>query len=328
MAGRGGWIVKQQEKWQGEMEKMERKVALFGTIFMDLKGFASRAYDPRGRNVGDIKLIHGGVGRNVAENLGILGAPVVFASTVDGNGSGAEITARLERSGVDTHYLRKTPQDGMGMWLAILDEKGDLAGSISKAPDFSLFEALVDECGERIVGDAFYVALEIDLTEAITRKVLAIAKAQGKPVFGIPGNFSVVLAHPDVLDDLECFICNDIEAGKLFGVSLYANPAEQLKPEVERFVRARSLRSMIVTMGEKGVVYYAKGMERAVYQRVTPVEMVDCTGAGDAFFSGVLAGVARGQSLAQAIRLGMAVAAYTICSEENTCVGFCGAGTL
>lgn len=304
------------------MAKMERKIALFGTVFMDLKGFAARAYDSRGRNIGDIRLIHGGVGRNVAENLSVLGAPVVFASTLDDNGSGAEIAARLKRSGVDTRYLRRAPENGMGMWLAILDEKGDLAGSISKAPDFSLFEALVDECGERIIAESSYVALEIDLTEAITRKVLSIARAQGKPVFGIPGNLSVVLAHPDVLDGLECFICNDVEASKLFGIGLYANPAEQLKPEIERFIKERGLASMIVTMGEKGVVYCARGMGKAVYQKVEPVEMVDCTGAGDAFFSGVLAGVARGQTLAQAIRLGMAVAAYTICSEENTCVGF------
>lgn len=304
------------------MKRMEQKIALFGTIFMDLKGFAARAYDPLGRNVGDVKLIHGGVGRNVAENLSVLGASVVFASTLDDNGSGAEIVARLERHGVDTRYLRRAPENGMGMWLAILDETGELAGSISKAPDFSLFETLVDDCGARIVSEAAYIALEIDLTEAITRKVLAHAHAQGKPVFGIPGNLSVVLAHPDVLDGLECFICNDIEAAKLFGIGLYANPVEQLRPEIERFVKLRGLASMIVTMGEKGVVYYARGMEKAVYQKVEPVEMVDCTGAGDAFFSGVLASVARGQTLVQAIRLGMAVAAYTICSEENTCVGF------
>ena len=41
-------------------------VTMFGTVFMDIKGFAEQNYDPVGRNLGHVKFIHGGVGRNVA----------------------------------------------------------------------------------------------------------------------------------------------------------------------------------------------------------------------------------------------------------------------
>ena len=41
-------------------------IAVIGTVFVDIKGFADAHYDPAGRNVGKIKLVHGGVGRNVA----------------------------------------------------------------------------------------------------------------------------------------------------------------------------------------------------------------------------------------------------------------------
>ena len=65
-------------------------IAVIGTVFVDIKGFADAHYDPAGRNVGQIKLVHGGVGRNVAEDVARLGGGVLFipshlvAEVVDG----------------------------------------------------------------------------------------------------------------------------------------------------------------------------------------------------------------------------------------------------
>ena len=45
---------------------MPAETVVFGTVFMDCKGFAAYRYDPLGRNVGSVRFIHGGVGRNFA----------------------------------------------------------------------------------------------------------------------------------------------------------------------------------------------------------------------------------------------------------------------
>lgn len=42
---------------------------VIGTTFVDLKGFAKYKYNPQGRNLGEVKIVHGGVGRNVVENF-------------------------------------------------------------------------------------------------------------------------------------------------------------------------------------------------------------------------------------------------------------------
>ena len=49
---------------------MPAETVVFGTVFMDCKGFAAYRYDPLGRNVGSVRFIHGGVGRNVAVSSG------------------------------------------------------------------------------------------------------------------------------------------------------------------------------------------------------------------------------------------------------------------
>ena len=50
--------------------------AVIGVAFTDVKGFAKSKYDPQGRNLGEIKIVHGGVCRNVVENFANVGMPV------------------------------------------------------------------------------------------------------------------------------------------------------------------------------------------------------------------------------------------------------------
>ena len=57
----------------------------------------------------------------------------------------------------------------------------------------------------------------MDLNEQIAEMVFSLAEKHQKKVYAIVGNMSVVLARPDLLKKTECFICNEIEAGKLFG---------------------------------------------------------------------------------------------------------------
>ena len=58
-------------------------VVVLGTAFVDLKGVSAGPYDPAGRNLGSVSVVHGGVGRNVAENIANLGIPVSFVGLLD-----------------------------------------------------------------------------------------------------------------------------------------------------------------------------------------------------------------------------------------------------
>lgn len=297
-------------------------VTMFGTVFMDIKGFAEQNYDPVGRNLGHVKFIHGGVGRNVAENLGILGVPTTFVSTVDDNANGQEIENRLLENEVKTDYLKKVPADGMGMWMALLAKHGELVGSISKMPNLQFFADIVNNQGEEIITKASHVALDIDLNEEITKKVIAIAKEKNKPIYGLPGNLSVILNNKDLLKEMECFVCNDIEAAKIFAVEIELGDVAKITAELTKFAKCHNIKAMVVTMGEKGAVYFCRGMEQAQYHSVQPVEMVDSTGAGDAFFSGTISALVQGKSIDVAVEYGSKVAAHTIQSLESTCCGF------
>jgi pseudouridine kinase len=85
------------------------------------------------------------------------------------------------------------------MWLAVMDENGDLAGSISRQPDFSEMERIIDEQGDEIVRECDNIVLEVDTTSEIAQKVFDLAEKHGKDVYVIVGNMGVILKHQEHL---------------------------------------------------------------------------------------------------------------------------------
>lgn len=299
---------------------MAAHIIVVGTVFVDCKGFSAVRYDPHGRNVGSVKFVHGGVGRNVAENIGRLGLPTSLVSSVDKGSIGNDVVERLTASGVGASYLARTDTGGMGMWLAVMDENGELAGSISQMPDLQGMENSLSLMGETMMEQATHVALELDLNERITRQVLKLAKKKAKPVYGLPGNLEVVMKAPDVLDGLALFVCNHIELGRLCGEEFGDTDADKILAKLPEVTGNFGLQALVVTLGARGSVYYDMASGERGFQSALPVKVVDTCGAGDAFFSGALAGLARGETLATAVVTGTAVAACTIQSPENNCV--------
>jgi pseudouridine kinase len=88
------------------------------------------------------------VGRNVAEDIANVELRPKFVSMVDDTGSGEEGLRKLRKHKVNTDYVLTRP-DGMGIWLAVFDESGDVVGSISKRPSMDAMVRLLDERATR-----------------------------------------------------------------------------------------------------------------------------------------------------------------------------------
>ena len=106
-------------------------IVVIGTVFVDVKGFPEDIYIPDGRNAGRVEYVHGGVARNVVEDIANMELRPTFVSMVDNTPMGSSVLEKLKNHKVNTDYVLTTP-DGMGTWLAVFDEKGDVAGSISQ----------------------------------------------------------------------------------------------------------------------------------------------------------------------------------------------------
>ena len=126
-------------------------IVVVGNVFVDIKGFPDDLYIPTGRNAGRVEIVHGGVGRNVVEDIANVELRPVFVSMVDDTAEGEGVLRKLKNHKVNTDYVVVTP-DGMGMWLAVFNQYGDVAGSISKRPNMEALKRLLEEKGTRSSG--------------------------------------------------------------------------------------------------------------------------------------------------------------------------------
>ena len=292
---------------------------VIGVTFVDVKGFSRNKYDPQGRNLGMVKIVHGGVSRNVVENFANVGMPVSFASMLEDSAIGRDVARRLENAGADLSNIVMADHDGIGMWLVILDENGDLAGSISCMPDLEVLEKLFDEQGDRIISAAENVVLEIDMNEKIAERVFELAEKYDKNIYAIVGNLSVILPHREYLQRTDCFICNEIECGKIFETNVENFDPKQMLEFLVPAADKLKIPSIVVTMGALGSVYYdSVSGEKGICPAV-PTRLVDSCGAGDAFFSGTVMALTKGMTLGEAVKYGARLASMTISCDESSC---------
>ncbi|MBQ6249770.1 MAG: carbohydrate kinase family protein, partial [Oscillospiraceae bacterium] len=104
-------------------------IVVIGAVFVDIKGYPYSTFIPGGRNAGYVEYVHGGVSRNIVEDIANVELRPTFLSLVDKSGAGADVIHKLQDHKVNTDYMVPT-RDGMGTWLAVFDNDGDVVAAV------------------------------------------------------------------------------------------------------------------------------------------------------------------------------------------------------
>lgn len=295
-------------------------IVVIGAVFVDIKGYPEAAFIPTGRNAGRLEQIHGGVGRNVAEDVANCELRPTFISVVDKSAMSEDVLRKLKNHKVNTDYIRATP-DGLGTWLAVFDNDGDVFASISRRPDLRPIADILDQHGDEIFRDADSVIIEIDVDKEVVKRVFRLAQKYGKKVYAVVSNMSIALERRDFLQSISCFVCNLQEAGILFSDDFSEMEIPELVDTIYQKVTQARIPSMIVTLGGRGAVYASMDGNKG-HCPARKVAVNDTTGAGDAFCAGAAIGLTYGKSLQEACRIGSHLAASVIVTSENVCPRF------
>lgn len=295
-------------------------IIVLGAVFVDIKGFPDDIYIADGRNAGHVEYIHGGVSRNVVEDIANLELRPTFLGIVDETALGQAVVDKLERHKVNTGYMRVVP-GGMGTWLAVFDHNGDLSGSISQRPNLMPILSILEEQGDEIIQNCDSVVAEIDMDKDIIKKVVELCQKYGKKLYGVVSNMNIAVGRRDLLQKFDCLICNQLEAGIFFSDDYSEKTPEEMVDILAERLQVSNVPAMVVTMGGQGAVYAEADGEKGICP-VKKVQVKDTTGAGDAFCAGVSAGLTYGRTLAQAVEIGTRLAASVITSSENVCPRF------
>lgn len=295
-------------------------IVVIGAVFVDIKGYPYSTFIPGGRNAGYVEYVHGGVSRNIVEDIANVELRPTFLSLVDKSGAGADVIRKLQDHKVNTDYMVPT-RDGMGTWLAVFDNDGDVVAAVSKRPDLTPLLNVLEKRGDELFSQADSICIEIDMDKDIVKRVFQLAEKYQKPVYAVVSNMSIAVERRDFLRSTSCFVCNLQEAGILFSEEYDGLSVEEMTEVLRNKVQMARLPAMVVTMGSRGAVWATADGQAGVCP-AKKVDMKDSTGAGDAFFSGVAIGLTYGKTLAEACEIGTRLAASVICTSENVCPRF------
>lgn len=283
---------------------LDRKLRAEGTLAMGTSNPASGAES------------FGGVARNIAENLARMGAAVSLITAVGSDSSGRALLAHAESLGIDTRSCLRLDDAGSGTYTAVLDAAGQMVVALA---DMALYDritpAFLDTRQQQRAGASLIVAdlnLPLESIAALQRdaardSVALIVVAVSEPKMN---------RLPASLAGVRLLILNEGELAARLGRSL--NGDAELAAAC-RELQAQGAEDVVVTLGARGVLFTVPGggTERL---DAPPAEVVDVTGAGDAFAAAVVLSLHSGGSdLALACRRGLQLSAMTIACRQTVC---------
>lgn len=281
------------------------RVVVVGSVNQDYLCSTPRLPAP-GETVlgGTVVVASGGKGGNQAVAAARVGVPTALVACVGDDPDGAAITAALARSGVDTRGVTVMPRVRTG--LAFVFVNGDGENSIVVAPGANSHltsAGTTTALHERLTPGAVLVT-QAEIPEAVIATAIATADELGCRVVLNLAPFRSM--DGEVLSRCDPLVLNAGEAGALLERSVEsAEDARTACGELRR--RARSV---VVTLGGAGAV--VGDSERLEHVGAPAVDVVDSTGAGDAFTGVLAASLARGHDLVSAVRLGVAAGSYAV----------------
>jgi pseudouridine kinase len=278
-------------------------VAIFGGAVFDRKYRARAPLIAGTSNPVDGSHSHGGVARNVAENLARLGVPIMFSSIVGEDETGSALLRHLEALGVDVSGAARTTARPTAEYAAILDPDNELALGVADMAIFDLYSGDHLDAAWANASAAGRVFADCNLPAPILAGLCARCRAAGKrlAVNTVSAPKAVKLRGP--LGAIDLLFTNRAEANALSG-----GAAGDAHAAAERLLRA-GVRAAVVTDGPAGFALVENG--QVTWHDAVPAAPVDITGAGDAFVAGTLCRLIAGDGLAEAARAGALLAART-----------------
>lgn len=242
----------------------------------------------------DFDMGPGGKGSNQAVGAARLGANSFFCGIIGDDKLGEIATDIYAREGVDMTYLRRTKEKATGVGIIIVDPSGHNGIILDMAAN-ELMDALFVDAVEAQIANSDIVMTVLEIPVAAAARAMELGRRNGVRTILNPAPASWL--DDEVLRNVDYLTPNETELRILMGLS---PDAPETTESLARKLHARGVANLIVTMGADGALIVNDDGVKHIPGIV--VEVVDTTGAGDAFNAGLAIALAEGRSLVQAVQ--------------------------
>lgn len=293
-----------------QTEKDAPYIVVVGAANLDILGFSHKPLIPGDSNPGRVQLCAGGVGRNIAENLSRLGA-ITELITVSGDDiDGNFIRESCLRSGIGMTHSLTVPDAGSSTYMAIMGSDGDMSLALS---DLSIINHIDEEflsSKNAVISGAAVIVADTNLSQEALRYMAdgfpdsvicvdAVSSTKAEKLIPLVGRIHTLKM-------------NRIEAEAISGIP--AETDDEIRLCGNKLLE-RGTEQVFITMGNRGVYWCSRDGEGVHPPR--EIEVVNTTGAGDAFMAGIVLGALYKIGIQKTLGIASAVAALTISGEAT-----------
>lgn len=297
-------------KGKGYIIEAEKYVLVIGGSNMDILGTPYDGLVLKDSNPGQITVSPGGVGRNIAENMALLGLETKLLSVVGKDLYGNQIVDKTSASGVDMHYIKQLITRSTSTYLSILDHTGDMHIALSDMSISKEIDIAYIKKNEELIKNASYVVLDTNIEQSVLEYIMGTFETTRFIVDTVSTHKAIKIK--DKLSHIFCIKPNRWEAEILLDMTLETD--NDILKALTTF-KEKGITYPMITLGSRGVAYINQNTLAILPSKQASI--INANGAGDAFTAGIMYGFFNDKSIEETINIGLSAAKIAL-ESKNT----------
>ena len=297
------------EKEYFSFEARKGYIAAVGGVNVDIGARSESALVPGDSNPGRIRMNPGGVCRNIAHNMALLGLKVEMLTALGDDLYAGLITQSCARLSIDLSQTVRIPGASTSSYCYIANPEGEMVLAVSDMEIYNQLTPQVLETRLAWMNSADALVLDTNLTE---ESVAWLCKNVTVPVFADPVSTAKAVRLRPVLSGVHTLKPNRLEAEVLTGVKI--SDEKSLNRAADVLLEA-GVKRVFMTLGSGGVL--AADAETRIRLSNPGVIPVNTTGCGDAFAAALVWAYVQGKNLAECALAGVAASGIAMGGTET-----------
>jgi len=269
---------------------MGNRIVLIGGSNVDYMAKSAKKLIEKNSNIGKLQISFGGVGRNIVENLALIGNIVTFYTGIGNDAFGAQLKSELEEIGVKV--ISPKLDVSSSSYLAIHDVGGDMKVAICDSRAIDRIDIDFINRNDDDIKSSEYVCLEMNISEKIIGDLLKYYPDKKWLVEAVSNEKAKRISKH--LDKVFLFKGNRKEAQAVID-----SDTNNIRKNIQEILN-RGAENVVISNGSKSVYFGNKnGIDKVIVNPITDIK--NTTGAGDAMFAGIVDQICQGKELKEAI---------------------------
>ena len=285
-------------------------VTVVGGMNMDIGGRPYKKLVAKDSNPGAVSMSPGGVGRNIAHNMSLLGLDVRLLTAFGDDVYAQKLAAVCGELGIDISQSPVIPGGHTSTYLFVNDESGDMQLAVSDMDIYDHLTPQVLQSRRQLLDGSQVVVLDTNLP---AETVAWVAKNCRAPIFADPVSSAKAEKLRPVLGRLHTLKPNRIEAELLSGVAISDDAS--LRRAADALLET-GLHRVFISLGADGV-FAADRSGQVLHLPAPEGNIVSTTGCGDSFMAALAWAYLQGSDLERSARAGLAASTITMASADT-----------